>query len=81
MLTFSTEIGALKRLDPGHLVKIRGTYSDRKAVAFPMEPVVDCDLGTYLESMRLERLPTLRSFFGCLATATAYLHSQKPPIS
>ena len=42
-----------------------------------MDPVADRDLASYLEAVPLERMPTLRCFFGCLATATVYLHSHK----
>lgn len=71
------EIGALKKLHHKHLVKIRGTYTDRSCFAFLMVPVADCDLEVYLENMRTDRQPTLRSFFGCLASALTYLHREQ----
>ena len=42
-----------------------------------MKPVADCNLHTYLSKMKANLFPTLRTFFGCLAEAVAYLHFQK----
>ena len=71
------EISALKRLSHQHLVKVFGSYSDEKCFAFLMAPVADRNLSVYLDRLSSQELPTLRSFFGCLTNAIAYLHSQK----
>ena len=45
-----------------------------------MEPVAECNLYTYLCQPRTfidQRSPSLRSYFGCLASAVAYLHRQR----
>lgn len=42
-----------------------------------MDPVAECDLEAYLDEIGIEQMPTLRSFFGCLATALVYLHSHE----
>ena len=38
---------------------------------------LDCNLLVFLQRIRTQELPTLRSFFGCLTNAIAYLHSRK----
>ena len=39
--------------------------------------VLDCNLLVFLQCIKTRELPTLRSFFGCLTNAIAYLHSRK----
>ena len=74
---FEREITALKRLRHTHLVEIVGSYSDRRCLAFLMTPVADCNLLAFLqERVTYDRSPTLRSFYGCLASTMAYLHSK-----
>ncbi|KAI9892909.1 MAG: hypothetical protein M1814_001068 [Vezdaea aestivalis] len=82
--TFENEVQTLKRLSHHHLVQVMGSYTDPKCVAFLMRPVADCNLLIYLRhteddlfSGDYSRLPTLRSFFGCLANALNYLHQRK----
>lgn len=77
---FAQEMSNLKRLSHHHLVKMVGSYTDHKAVAYLMEPVGECNLMTYLCMPRAfieERIPSLRKYFGCLANAVAYLHRQR----
>ena len=77
---FEKEIGHLKRLSHHHLVKLVGSYTDPKYMAFLMEPIADGNLTHFLsQSMTQldEQLPSLRNFFGCLANAVAYLHAQQ----
>lgn len=78
--TFELEIAHLKRLSHHHLIKLVGSYTDSRYMAFLMEPVADGNLMNFLcQSSKLlnEQLPSLRSFFGCLANAVAYLHAQQ----
>ncbi|KAL8877493.1 MAG: hypothetical protein Q9198_004501, partial [Flavoplaca austrocitrina] len=80
LTNFERELANLKRLSHEHLVKVVGSYTDQKSVAFLMEPVADMNLMTFLESFNLNRegwAPSLRSYFGCLANAVGYLHTQR----
>ncbi|KAE8442863.1 hypothetical protein EG329_002605 [Mollisiaceae sp. DMI_Dod_QoI] len=75
---FINEVQILKKLDHDHLVKIIGSYTDAKSVAIIMIPVADRDLKQYLRSCSiplrgLER-SRFRTYYGCLASALAYLH-------
>ena len=74
---FEREITALKRLRHTHLIDIVGSYTDRNSFAFLMVPVADCNLLDFLNRRASTELPTLRSFYGCLANAIAYLHGEK----
>ncbi|KAL9607744.1 MAG: hypothetical protein Q9167_007365, partial [Letrouitia subvulpina] len=78
--SFEREIAHLKRLSHHHLVKLVGSYTDSRYMAFLMEPVADGNLMSFLcqpSKLVIEQLPSLRNFFGCLANAVAYLHAQK----
>ncbi|KAI4111134.1 MAG: hypothetical protein LQ339_000862 [Xanthoria mediterranea] len=77
---FESELTNLKRLSHQHLVKVVGSYTDQRSVAFLMEPVADMNLLTFLENFDRKRegwSPSLRSYFGCLANAVGYLHTQR----
>ena len=77
---FENELTNLKRLSHEHLVKVVGSYTDQRSVAFLMEPVADMNLLTFLENFDQDRhrlSPSLRSYFGCLANAVGYLHTQR----
>ncbi|KAL9001434.1 MAG: hypothetical protein Q9169_000009 [Polycauliona sp. 2 TL-2023] len=80
LMNFENELTNLKRLSHEHLVKVIGSYTDQKSVAFLMEPVADMNLLMFLDSFSQDRessSPSLRSYFGCLANAVAYLHTQR----
>ncbi|KAL8983160.1 MAG: hypothetical protein Q9205_002523 [Flavoplaca limonia] len=80
LTNFERELSNLKRLSHEHLVKVVGSYTDQRSVAFLMEPVADMNLMTFLEHFNLNRegwAPSLRSYFGCLANAVGYLHTQR----
>ncbi|KAL9601995.1 MAG: hypothetical protein Q9179_002687 [Wetmoreana sp. 5 TL-2023] len=77
---FENELTNLKRLSHEHLVKVVGSYTDQRSFAFLMDLVADMNLLTLLEHYkRLQNdwSPSLRSYFGCLANAVAYLHTQR----
>ncbi|KAL6718975.1 hypothetical protein ACLMJK_003210 [Lecanora helva] len=77
---FEDEILKLKSLHHHHLVCMVGSYTDQRSVAFLMEPIGECNLMTYLCTDRAfieNHLPSLRNYFGCLASAVAYLHRQR----
>lgn len=79
MRIFENELKTLKALQHRHLVKLIGSYTDRTFVGLIMNPVADMNLATYLSATAdlEDRKNCLRRFFGCLATAVDYLHSQK----
>ncbi|KAL8962726.1 MAG: hypothetical protein Q9193_000913 [Seirophora villosa] len=75
---FENELSSLKRLSHQHLVKLVGSYTDQKSVAFLMVPIADMNLLTFLESYKRGQHDTsLRTYFGCLANALGYLHGQR----
>lgn len=78
---FQNELANLKKLSHHHLVTLIGSYTDRECVGLLMTPVADCNLSSFLKSdfaLSLESKQVyIRRFFGCLATAVQYLHSQK----
>ena len=80
MEQFATEVEILKRLRHIHIVKFIGSYTETFSFGLLMSPVADMHLGTYLTQDRVPfteiRRSSLRSFFGCLATALVFLHSQ-----
>src|SRR5262249_34824631 len=57
------------------------SYTDPNYIGFLMDPAADCDLDQFLRRMSDDadfaqvHRRTLKHFFGCLATAIDYLHS------
>jgi serine/threonine protein kinase len=76
---FTKELSNLKGLSHRHLVKLAGSYTDRKFVAIIMLPVADMNLQTFLEKADLDDTSRsfLRPFFGCLTSALSYLHDNR----
>ncbi|KAI9780644.1 MAG: hypothetical protein M1839_006585 [Geoglossum umbratile] len=79
MSNFKNEVEALRRLSHRHIVRLEGSYSNVDSAAFFMSPVAGCNLAEYLSEIRDsdEKRTTLRSFFGCLASALAYARGEK----
>jgi len=76
---FEGEIQALKKLSHPHIVKLVGSYTDPENLGLIMTPIADMNLHEYLTSPQqnpILRKRSLPEFFGCLATALAYLHQQ-----
>ena len=77
---FLAEKNRMKRLNHRHIVSYIGSYTDSKHLGLVMSPVADCDLAVYMQTLCTEgnasKRLTLQSFFGCLANALFYLHSQ-----
>ncbi|KAH7413941.1 kinase-like domain-containing protein [Phaeosphaeria sp. MPI-PUGE-AT-0046c] len=73
---FIAEIEVLKRLQHYHVVEFVGSYTDAKYIGLIMSPVANCDLATYIDTLAPAGHEELRTFFGCLATALEFLHSQ-----
>ncbi|KAL8856217.1 MAG: hypothetical protein Q9178_007182 [Gyalolechia marmorata] len=71
-----TEIEILKRLEHRHVVQFVGSYTDPKYMGLIMSPVAEMDLSTYLARADTAMFCELRTFFGCLARALAFLHEQ-----
>ncbi|RYO58371.1 hypothetical protein AA0113_g7774 [Alternaria arborescens] len=79
LLSFENEVHNLKRLSHHHLVKLLGSYTDRRYIGIIMEPVADMDLQQYLtrDVWTTQDYVVLRGFVGCLCSALVYLHHNK----
>jgi serine/threonine protein kinase len=66
----------LKRMRHRHIVQLIGSYTDPKYFSLITSPVADKNLASFLADIpnSRENIPTLRTFFGCLATALRHLH-------
>jgi serine/threonine protein kinase len=58
------------------VVEFVGSYTDPKYMGLIMSPIADMDLSAYLVGADKARYKELRTFFGCLAWALAFLHEQ-----
>ncbi|KAF2257866.1 kinase-like protein [Lojkania enalia] len=76
MKSFITELDILKKLDHHHIVKLVGSYTDPSYLVLLMSPVADCNLADYIANdvALLQKKRHVSTFFGCLASAIAYLH-------
>ncbi|KAI1112335.1 hypothetical protein F5Y14DRAFT_442676 [Nemania sp. NC0429] len=73
------ELRELRRLSHQHLVRIIGSYTDTQYIAYLMKPVADKTLEQFLntaEVLTSGDKVVLRLFYGCLAGAMNYLHTQ-----
>ncbi|KAK3337779.1 kinase-like domain-containing protein, partial [Cercophora scortea] len=78
-MSFEKELASLKKLRHRHVVQLRGSYTDSSSLGLLILPIADWNLREYLctEDVAPEvRKRCLRHFFGCLATALAYIHSK-----
>ncbi|KAI2467333.1 kinase-like protein [Annulohypoxylon bovei var. microspora] len=67
----------IHRVNYRHFVKLVASYTDEKYVGILMSPVADCNLATFLDNFHNNGYLNphlLEGFFGCLASALAYLH-------
>ncbi|KAJ5043134.1 uncharacterized protein L3040_004517 [Drepanopeziza brunnea f. sp. 'multigermtubi'] len=77
---FQRELKILKRLDHIHLVKIFASYTDPRYLAVLMKPVASINLKEYLQNQASDlqsnasERSILRTYYGCLTHAVAYLH-------
>ncbi|KAF2816763.1 kinase-like protein [Mytilinidion resinicola] len=71
---FANEVQILKSMKHPHVVELMGSYTDPVFFAIIMSPVADMDFSKYLEMCQQSSHHTLRTYFGCLATALQYLH-------
>ncbi|KAI1634191.1 kinase-like protein [Biscogniauxia mediterranea] len=75
------ELNALRKIRKPivqHFVKLVASYTDVQHIGMVLSPVADCNLGEFLDKFsdtgRKRHEGLLGGFFGCLATALAYLH-------
>ncbi|TKW55818.1 putative 3-phosphoinositide-dependent protein kinase 2 [Colletotrichum tanaceti] len=80
LAAFEREMASLKTLSHRHVVRLVGSYTDPAHLGLIMTPVADVDLHDHLRRCEAKpdgRTAMLRNFFGCLATALAYVHAKK----
>jgi hypothetical protein len=79
--SLANEINILKQLSHRHLVKLIGSFTDVGFIALLQFPVASMDLGGFFNSNgilpSIEYNKVLRSFYGCLANALAFLHHNR----
>jgi hypothetical protein len=76
---FEKELESLKTVSHRHVVKLVGSYTTPSHLGLIMSPIADRDLHHYLTATDVDpehRRRTLRVFFGCLATALAFIHDK-----
>lgn len=75
---YANELSTLHKVaDHVHLVKIRGTYTDKKHLVMLLDPVADENLKDYMNRGPLhsvEDRKVFRTYFGCLADTIRFLH-------
>jgi serine/threonine protein kinase len=87
-----TEVEHLLRLQHAHIVRIVGTYTVRKDLAILLYPAAEMDLDTYMdgvlddyhtsaplvaqETFSKSATRTIKTFFGCLSNAIAFIHGR-----
>ena len=70
-----------KVADHEHLIKVRGTYTDKKYIVMLLQPVADENLKQYMDRRPLDESDSsigerarFRTYFGCLAHTIQILH-------
>lgn len=77
---YENEIKTLRRPEleeNDHLIKIKGTYTDKKYLAMLLDPVADGNLKQYMNENAISSEPEknrFRTYFGCLAHTIRFLH-------
>jgi serine/threonine protein kinase len=71
-----SEMRIMQSLQHNHIVRYVGSFTNKNSFGILMLPVADQDLAAYLQDAATDprRYPTVRTFFGCLATALSFLH-------
>lgn len=76
--TYENELKVLHKIvENDHLIKVRGTYTDKKYLVMLLEPVADENLKQYMNKGPLTSTveqTRLRTYFGCLAHTIRFLH-------
>jgi len=75
---YENELKTLKKVaDHDHLIKVRGTYTDKKYMVMLLQPVADENLKQYMSrepSLSVKERARFRTYFGCLAHTIRFLH-------
>ena len=75
---YENEIAVLSKVsEHDHLIKVRGTYTDKKYLVMLLEPVADRNLKQYMNRgplVSLQERKRFRTYFGCLAHTLRFLH-------
>ena len=78
---YENEIKVLHKVaEDDHLIKVRGTYTDKKYLVMLLEPVADKNLKQYMNGGPLTSLmeqKKFRTYFGCLAHTIRFLHDSE----
>ena len=71
-----SEMRIMQSLQHDHIVRYVGSFTNKNSFGILMLPVADQDLAAYLQHAATDprKYPTVRTFFGCLATALSFLH-------
>ena len=76
--TYENEIKVLFKItEDDHLIKVRGTYTDKKYLVMLLQPVADRNLKQYMSEGPLASITEqnkFRTYFGCLAHTIRFLH-------
>ena len=76
--TYENEIKVLSKVaENDHLIKVAGTYTDRKYLVMLLEPVANENFKEYMNRgplTSLEEQQRFRTYFGCLAHTIRFLH-------
>ena len=76
--TYENEIKVLSKIvEDDHLIKVRGTYTDKKYLVMLLQPVADRNLKQYMNEGPLTSTTEqkeFRTYFGCLAHTIRFLH-------
>ena len=75
---YENEIKVLSKVaEDDHLIRVRGTYTDKKYLVMLLEPVADRNLKQYMNGGPLTSVKgqqKFRTYFGCLAHTIRFLH-------
>jgi serine/threonine protein kinase len=91
MKRFKSEVDIMRGLQHRHIIQFIGSYTDKAFLGIITSPVADMDLAAFLKllcisiesglgsdkTIATEMSSSIRSFFGCLAAALAYLHDNR----
>ncbi|OCK79111.1 kinase-like protein [Lepidopterella palustris CBS 459.81] len=83
LVEFEQELNILKRVRHKHIVNYVGSYTDFDSFSLILSPVADLVLKALLQRqdrnnpLSSAHLGCLRSAFGCLATAIAFVHDER----
>lgn len=76
--TYENEIKVLSKVAvDDHLIKVSGTYTDKKYLVMLLEPVADENLKQYMNKGPVDSIVEknrFRTYFGCLAHTIRFLH-------